>query len=151
MALATSSLEPPPLVPLVSRRKRRPKLRTILLLMNLLVLALPLFGIGLLRLVETELLRATEAELIAQAAFVAAAYQEAVAGLPDVALAAIGHPVAAVDTLDENAVPPQPQLDFARDGVLPMAGDAEVPQAPAAPGPWLREGASCARWRALSA
>lgn len=53
---------------------RRVRLRTILLLINLVILALPLGGISWLRLYESALIRQTESELIAQAAFVAAAY-----------------------------------------------------------------------------
>ncbi|NKC11252.1 MAG: histidine kinase [Gammaproteobacteria bacterium] len=43
--------------------------------MNIVILLLPLAGLGLLRLYESALVRQTEAELIAQAAFVAALYK----------------------------------------------------------------------------
>lgn len=56
---------------------RRPRLRTVLILLNLIVLALPLAGIQVLRLYESALVRQTESELIAQAAFVSAAYRNA--------------------------------------------------------------------------
>lgn len=56
---------------------QRPRLRTILLLVNLVILALPLGGIGVLRLYESALIRQTESELIAQGAFVGAAYKAA--------------------------------------------------------------------------
>jgi len=56
---------------------RRPRLRTVLILLNLIVLALPLAGIQVLRLYESALVRQTESELIAQAAFIAAAYRSA--------------------------------------------------------------------------
>lgn len=55
----------------------RPRLRTLLILLNLLVLALPLAGIQVLRLYESALVRQTESELIAQSAFIAAAYRNA--------------------------------------------------------------------------
>jgi signal transduction histidine kinase len=51
------------------------RLRTILLLINLVVLALPLGGIFALRIYESALIRQTESELIAQGAVIAAAYQ----------------------------------------------------------------------------
>lgn len=56
---------------------RRPRLRTVLILLNLIVLALPLAGIQVLRLYESALVRQTESELIAQAAFISAAYRNA--------------------------------------------------------------------------
>src|ERR1700733_161065 len=53
---------------------RRIRLRTLLLLINLLILALPLAGIWFLRLYESALIRQTESELVAQAAVLAGAY-----------------------------------------------------------------------------
>jgi signal transduction histidine kinase len=53
----------------------RLRLRTILLLINLLVLALPLGSIFALRIYESALIRQTESELIAQGAVIAAAWQ----------------------------------------------------------------------------
>ncbi len=57
----------------------RPRLRTVLVVVNLLILALPLGGIGALRLYENELIRRTEAELIGQGAFVAESWRGAIA------------------------------------------------------------------------
>ncbi len=56
---------------------RRPRLRTLLLGVNLVIVLLPLAGIGVLRVYESALVRQTESELIAQGAFVAAAYRAA--------------------------------------------------------------------------
>src|SRR5882757_8172895 len=53
----------------------RLRLRTIMLLINLVVLALPLGSIFVLRIYESALIRQTESELIAQGAVIAAAYQ----------------------------------------------------------------------------
>ena len=53
----------------------RARLRTILLLINLIVLVLPLGGIFVLRIYESALVRQTESELIAQGAFVSATYR----------------------------------------------------------------------------
>ena len=46
---------------------RLPRLRTLLVAVNLVVLALPLAGLGFLRLYESALIRQTEPELVAQA------------------------------------------------------------------------------------
>ena len=70
----------------------RPRLRTILLAVNLLVLVVPVLGIAGLRIYETQLIRRTEAEVIAQAAHLKAAVEVDLAkaleaagrdGLPD--------------------------------------------------------------------
>ncbi|MGH8444474.1 MAG: sensor histidine kinase [Solimonas sp.] len=52
----------------------RPRLRTLLILIHLVILALPLGGITWLRLYESALIRQTESELIAQGAFIEANY-----------------------------------------------------------------------------
>lgn len=49
---------------------RRPRLHSLLFTVNLAILVLPLSGIALLRVYESVLVRQTESELIAQAAFV---------------------------------------------------------------------------------
>ena len=58
---------------------RRPHLRTILLVVNLLILLLPIGGIGVLHLYENELIWQTESELSAQGALVAATFREELA------------------------------------------------------------------------
>ncbi len=55
----------------------RPRLRTILLVINLIILLLPLGGISVLRIYENELVRQTETELIGQASLITAAFREA--------------------------------------------------------------------------
>lgn len=73
----------PPTSPLILRPRppaptllipQRPRLRTVLLLVNVGILLLPLMGIAILRLYENELIRQTESELIGQGAFVRAIY-----------------------------------------------------------------------------
>lgn len=54
-----------------------PRIRTLLLATYLVVLLLPVAGIGILRLYESALIRQTEAELLAQAAVLSAAYRAA--------------------------------------------------------------------------
>ncbi len=53
-----------------------PRLRTILILINAVVLFLPFLGVGALRIYDSELIRQTESSLIAQGAFVQAIYRE---------------------------------------------------------------------------
>lgn len=55
--------------------KWRPKLRTVLIAVNIVVLAMPLAALGLFRIYDTELIRRTEAELIAQIAFADSLYR----------------------------------------------------------------------------
>ena len=59
------------------RLRRLPGIRSLLLATYLAVLLLPVAGIGILRLYESALIRQTEAELLAQAAVLAAAYRAA--------------------------------------------------------------------------
>ena len=62
----------------------RPRLRTVLLVVNLAVLALPLAGIFFFRIYENQLVQQTESELISQAAVIAAAYRQRIVELePD--------------------------------------------------------------------
>ena len=110
-------------MPLTSGRagwRRLPRLRTLLLVSNLLVLSLPLAGLYFLRLYESALIRQTEAELVAQAAVLAGAYRMEMlhripggeSRLPDSVL-----PDAALDRVRRAG------LDLARDPVLPPPPD----------------------------
>lgn len=108
-----------------------PRLRTLLLLSNLAVLALPLSGLWALRLYESVLVRQTESELVAQAAVLAATFREALRrDAPD----------AMPDT--GPALPPseaalnlarRPGLDLADDPVLPPPSAPEPAPRPAEP------------------
>lgn len=53
----------------------KPRLRTLLILSNVVLLLLPLAGVEILRLYESALVRQTESALIAQGAFIAAVYR----------------------------------------------------------------------------
>ena len=101
-------------------RPRKPRLRTVLLAANLLLLVLPLGGLWLLRLYESALVRQTETELVAQAAVIGAAYEAAWHGGAPPAPGPGWAPRAAV-------------LDLAKDAVLPPAPDALAPDRPADP------------------
>lgn len=94
---------------------RRPRLRTLLLLSNLVVLALPLSGLWALRLYESALVRQTEGELRAQAAVLAGAWR-ATRGLPGQSLSDGLTPLS-LETARRRG------LDLARDTVLPIAPD----------------------------
>jgi len=93
---------------------------------NLVILLLPLAGIGVLRVYESALVRQTESELVAQGAFVAAAYRAAFARtVPERESARYGLPVRAAPPLpksDDQGDRWQPRpakLDLSIDPVLP--------------------------------
>lgn len=54
----------------------KPRLRTVLLLVNLAILLLPVGGIAVLRLYENELVQRTESELLVQGAFVVSIFEK---------------------------------------------------------------------------
>jgi signal transduction histidine kinase len=112
------------------RLRRLPGIRSLLLATYLAVLLLPVAGIGILRLYESALIRQTEAELLAQAAVLAAAYRTAwLEHAPAGALAKMprrelqwGEPIRQGGT--EGWTPLLPQLDLAETSILPRAPDA---------------------------
>jgi signal transduction histidine kinase len=106
------------------------RLRTILLLINLVVLALPLGSIFVLRIYESALIRQTESELIAQGAVIAAAWQTLYQRnthretRPGTGVAALeyGNPVLYRAPVRSDEGPYRPrsaQLDLASDPVRP--------------------------------
>lgn len=113
----------------------RPRLRTILILINLLILAMPVAGIGVLRIYESALVRQTESELIAQGVIIAATYRAAfnrVGARGD--LAHYGHARTAPDKLLHPGEPWQPrqaQLDLAKDPIYPPPPESEDAAKPA--------------------
>lgn len=104
---------------------RRFRLRSLLLLINLVILVLPLAGIWFLRLYESALIRQTEAELVAQAAVLAGAYKAERTRLIDAGNAIPEH----FDEPPSTLPPPLPMavrnagLDLADDPILPSAPD----------------------------
>jgi signal transduction histidine kinase len=114
---------------------RRFRLRTLLLLINLLILALPLAGIWFLRLYESALIRQTESELVAQAAVLAGAYKVERQRLVDTG-AMIAEPETEVPS---TLPPPLPTairtagLDLAEDPILPPAPDPVPGTTPPSP------------------
>ena len=103
----------------------RPRLRTILLVINLGILLLPLGCIGALRLYESELVRRTESELISQGTLLGAAYREELLRLlPAGKDGNYGLPVTARETQREYATPQNyhpiaPKLDIASEVIRP--------------------------------
>ncbi len=124
----------------------RPRLRTVLLLVNVLILLLPVGGIAILRLYENELIRRTESELIVQGAVVREFYTEAYveeSRRVENAGEAQGTPVppvtpTATDIEDIDLTPLRPMLDISEDEVRPPApaatasADGPLPVAAAA-------------------
>ncbi|RUU28789.1 two-component sensor histidine kinase, partial [Mesorhizobium sp. M6A.T.Ca.TU.002.02.2.1] len=100
--------------------KWRPRLATIVVAILIMVMALPLVGLFFFRLYENQLIRQTEAELIAQGAALAAIYAQEVrdAGIPAEKL---GAAVPAASASDPNSPyrPIEPRLDLASDSVQP--------------------------------
>jgi signal transduction histidine kinase len=112
--------------------KKPPRLRTLLLVSNLAVLALPLAGLWAMRLYESALVRQTESELVAQAAVIAAAFREELRQTaPDAAPA----PAAAAAPPSEMALDlaRRPGLDLADDPILPPPPDPAPAPSPADP------------------
>lgn len=115
MVLATSSVTAP---------KRRPRLRTVLLVVNLLILLLPLASIAALHVYENELIRSTEAQLLVQGAFVREAYREAYLLEQGVTIVPAPAPAPGAPTILDDSRVLVPQLDMGRDRVLPPAPPA---------------------------
>lgn len=120
----------------------RPRLSTLLLAVNLILLIAPLSGVFAMRLYESALLRQTESALLSQTAFIAASYRAALERNRTSSLdgGGLSHPVDpafAVDTSKGEPWRPRPPvLDLARDKPLPPA---PVPRRTPSPTHWLSE------------
>jgi len=116
----------------------RPKLRTILLILNIMVLLLPLGGIAILRLYESELVKQTESELISQAALTASMFRETYLKQVDslrqkgrkIDLSSLGNTLSLAAVKEPTALTPlPPKLDLARSRIRETAPPAETPAA----------------------
>ncbi len=119
--------------------RSRPILRLPVLLagVNIIILLLPLGSIVLLRLFENELIRETESELVAQAAFIREIYKDSLAevlterGVSMIDYGRLAPPEARRDP-DMHFTPIPPRLDLTIDPVLespesrPMQGPADA-------------------------
>jgi signal transduction histidine kinase len=115
------------------RRKWRPSLRQIVFAVLTLVAMLPLVGLFFFRIYDNQLIRQTQAELIAQSRVLAAIYAEEVtarlaAGIP---LGAEIPPEARPDPPDA-VTPIRPLLDLAADDLFVRRPDAQPAPRPAA-------------------
>jgi signal transduction histidine kinase len=115
------------------RQKWRPSLSLVVFLVLASVLLLPLFSLYFLKVYQNQLIRQTEAELIAQSAALAAVFhREIETGIPrDVALGAKIPP--SPQTPDEPYRPIWPKLELANDSVLSPRPGARTPSTPADP------------------
>ena len=119
----------------------KPRLRTIFLIVNLIVLLIPLGSIGVLRIYETELIRRTESELISQAALIQAIYRDrllralehecvrAENAAPYGVAADVKWPV----NIDNKFMPIPASLDAASDQIHPAVPEAIEPKLAAEP------------------
>jgi len=109
-------------------------LRTLVITINLMVLALPIIGIATVRIFENVLHRQTEAKLISEGAYVQELYLSALskvlAGMP-MEEPVIRMMLFAPKPIDEKFKPHFPKLDLARDKVRPPAPAGRPPKIPA--------------------
>ncbi len=123
----------------------RPRIRTILLVVNLFILMLPVAGVAGLRIYDNELLRQTEAALLAQGAVLASTYRHQVEmrlRYDEIDPADYGLPaeVSFPEKFDEELGPFPPRLDVTSTRVRPAA----PPAIPAAPPDSFARGAGAA-------
>ncbi len=112
-------------MPVANLYKPRLHLRTILMMVNLFVLIVPLGSIYFFRLYENELVRQTEAELIAQGAYISALYKQAIHPMIS-RNADYGNPVLfKPENKDEKYNIVSPVLDLANASIYPPRPQAE--------------------------
>ncbi|MBT5230743.1 MAG: GAF domain-containing protein, partial [Methylococcales bacterium] len=108
----------------------RPRITRVLLGINLMIMVLPLAGIGVLRLYENTLVRQTETELIAQAAFIAATYRafikQNIADVPEHYGLSITPAWQPAYQADKRWRPQPGILDLATDDIHPTPKDARL-------------------------
>ncbi len=108
----------------------RPRLSTILMVVNVAVIALPLGSIFFFRIYENQLVQETERELISQAALISAAYRAAVLGAPEPDEIVNAWRNADTKSVSEQLLTPvNPVLDLARVDTLPARPDGYQPKA----------------------
>jgi signal transduction histidine kinase len=124
------------MMPAQIRQKWRPTLSMIVFGVLATVMALPLIGLFFFRLYENQLIRQTEAELIAQTTVLAAIFARDVAETPTAL--SLARPIPAAGQARRTSVgeyhPIEPALDLAGDEILPRrpaARDAGIAPDPA--------------------
>lgn len=115
----------------------RPQLRSLLLAVNCLVLLLPVSGIFLLKMYESQLIRQTEAALIGQAALLSSMYAQELALQANNENLTIKYgsilPIDSPFHNTESFTPVNPLLDVATETILPPSPSGERPILPADP------------------
>ncbi len=107
----------------------RARLRTILIFINVVVLFLPLAGIGALRIYDSELIRQTESSLIAQGAFVQSIYRESLVEAFGKPIDTYGRPFTKEGQLEVDGMTPvYPEIELAEAKIYPPAPPAERAQ-----------------------
>lgn len=119
--------------------KWRPTLVMITFAAIAIVLILPLAGLLFLRVYETQLVRQTEGELIAQAAVLSAAFADEAARAPQGVLTLGAARPPRDPSPDDPWMPIAPTLDVAAGPILPPRPDADHASAPLDPA-WLELG-----------
>jgi signal transduction histidine kinase len=112
---------------MTERARNLVHLRSVLMSMGLIVLVLPVAALGVLRLFETEILRQTESELLAQAALVAPAWRSAWIEenrARGVLVMTPAIPLALREDSDDRLDPLRAQLDLATADILEPGPDA---------------------------
>jgi len=105
----------------------RPRLRTVLLIVSLLILLLPLAGVYAFRIYENELIRSTEAQLLVQGVLVREAFRLEYLRKEAVVRGETGEGPVAAGPDRALPEPVTPRLDVARDEILPAAPPAADP------------------------
>ncbi len=111
-------------------------MRTLLLLSNFMILLLPVGGVVLLHLYESELVRQTESALIGQGALLAATYrQEILRSSDNENIAHTNKPIAKNSFLSskDDLTPIRPKLDVAKEPHHPPAPEGLQPSRPPDP------------------
>ncbi len=104
----------------------QPRLGTILVFVNAVVLFLPFLAIGALRIYDSELIRQTESSLIAQGAFVQTLYRNALIKEVGTQPYNFGVPFSPIEQLEiDGMTPVYPELDLAETAILPPARKAK--------------------------
>jgi signal transduction histidine kinase len=116
------------------RQKWRPSLSLVVFLVLASVLSLPLFSLYFLKVYQNQLIRQTEAELIAQSAALGAVFhREVETSIPTDAALGTAVPLAAPKPSDVPYQPIWPTLELVNENVLPPRPEARAPSTPADP------------------
>ena len=117
---------------MIRKSKARLRLRTILLLVNMMVFLLPLGGLWFFRIYENMLVQQTESELISQAAVISVMYKRHLRDyIPEGKEYGLAVDPLSINRVDEYYTPLTPQLDLSRTTILASRGDGDVGRAAA--------------------